>query len=213
MSSSATQHSILDAAEQLFGIQGFDGTSIRDITGAAGVNVASVHYHFGSKRDVLRAVLARVAGRINQRRIELLERVQNEGQPTPEAVIDAFVRADYETLFELQSRGSAVARFIGRIYSDRADWIQEMAMDQFGETGGLFRSALAAALPHVEEKELNWRIRTLVAVIVDAFSGYPDDGLTVRQSEQEIRRVVSFFGAGMRSPNPQPQTGEVTTRP
>ena len=57
--SSSTRESILDTAEALFAQQGHDGTSMRQITGAAGVNLASVNYHFGSKESLVQAVLKR----------------------------------------------------------------------------------------------------------------------------------------------------------
>jgi len=41
-----TKSRILDSAEKLFGMKGFDGTSLRDITTAAEVNLAAINYHF-----------------------------------------------------------------------------------------------------------------------------------------------------------------------
>ena len=44
-----TGERILDAAERLFMAHGYEGTSMRQITSEAGVNLAAVNYHFGSK--------------------------------------------------------------------------------------------------------------------------------------------------------------------
>jgi AcrR family transcriptional regulator len=52
---------ILDAATSLFAARGPASVSVRDIAAAAQVNHALVHRHFGSKADVLRAVLERAA--------------------------------------------------------------------------------------------------------------------------------------------------------
>jgi AcrR family transcriptional regulator len=53
---------LIDAAIELFAKKGYEGTSVRDLATAAGVNVAAVSYHFGSKDDLyhesLRACLA-----------------------------------------------------------------------------------------------------------------------------------------------------------
>lgn len=49
---------IMDAAEQLFSEKGFDGTSVRDIAGRAGVNLAMISYYFGSKEKLLVALIA-----------------------------------------------------------------------------------------------------------------------------------------------------------
>jgi AcrR family transcriptional regulator len=48
---------ILIIAERLFGEKGFDGTSVRDIAQAAGVNLAMISYYFGSKEKLLVAVI------------------------------------------------------------------------------------------------------------------------------------------------------------
>ncbi len=60
---------ILDAAEQLFARHGFYGVSVRDITEAAGVDVALVNYHFGSKRELFTAVFQRRAELLNPERL------------------------------------------------------------------------------------------------------------------------------------------------
>lgn len=48
---------ILSEATASFAAKGYQRTSVRDITSAAGVNVAAVSYHFGSKADLYREVL------------------------------------------------------------------------------------------------------------------------------------------------------------
>ena len=65
-----TKERILDSAEKLFADAGFDGTSLRGITAGAGVNLAAVHYYFGSKEALVQAVLARRLEPINRRRID-----------------------------------------------------------------------------------------------------------------------------------------------
>ena len=64
----ATKDRILDAAEALFMEHGFEATSLRAITAAAGVNLAAVNYHFGSKEELFQAVLTRRLDPMNQER-------------------------------------------------------------------------------------------------------------------------------------------------
>ena len=54
-----TKTDILDAAELLFSQYGFTQTSMREITTQANVNLASVNYHFGSKKNLIQSVLKR----------------------------------------------------------------------------------------------------------------------------------------------------------
>ncbi|MDP4217388.1 MAG: TetR family transcriptional regulator [Bacteroidota bacterium] len=48
---------ILVVAEALFGENGFDGTSVRDIANSAGVNLAMISYYFGSKEKLLESLI------------------------------------------------------------------------------------------------------------------------------------------------------------
>ena len=54
---SATRRRILQIALSLMAQRGVDGTSMRDLASAAGLNVASLYHYFPSKRDLLEAVL------------------------------------------------------------------------------------------------------------------------------------------------------------
>lgn len=50
---------ILAAADELFGAQGYDAVSVRDVAQGAGVNKALVFYYFGSKEELFGQVLTR----------------------------------------------------------------------------------------------------------------------------------------------------------
>jgi AcrR family transcriptional regulator len=54
---SSTRHRILQIALTLMSQRGVDGTSMRDLASAAGLNVASLYHYFPSKRDLLESVL------------------------------------------------------------------------------------------------------------------------------------------------------------
>ena len=75
----ATERRVLRAARALFAERGFHATTMRDIADRAGANLASGHYHFGSKRDLYLAVLRATFAEVRA----LLERggVQPHDQP------------------------------------------------------------------------------------------------------------------------------------
>src|SRR3954470_8805828 len=90
-----TKTRILDVAEELFGEQGLDRVSIRDITDAAKVNIAAVNYHFGGKEELIAAVFERRIQPLNVARIEALERLRNSQSgkaPKVEQILEAFIR-------------------------------------------------------------------------------------------------------------------------
>src|ERR1700753_1588819 len=56
MEYSEKQMAIINTAEKLFALNGFDGTSVRDIAQEAGINIAMISYYFGSKEKLMEAV-------------------------------------------------------------------------------------------------------------------------------------------------------------
>ena len=54
------KNEILDAAEYLFAVKGFDGTSTNDILEAIGIARGTLYYHFKSKEEILDAMIARI---------------------------------------------------------------------------------------------------------------------------------------------------------
>ncbi|MBM3385373.1 MAG: helix-turn-helix transcriptional regulator, partial [Betaproteobacteria bacterium] len=71
-----TQVRILGAAEELFMQHGFEGTPMRLLTARAGVNLAAVNYHFGSKDALIEAVFRRRLDPMNTARIAAIDRME-----------------------------------------------------------------------------------------------------------------------------------------
>lgn len=95
----ASRRSILDAAESLFADQGFDATSIHDISRRAGVSRGTPGYFFGSKEQLYRAVLERAfAG--PRARIAGIRSEVARGDLPPEEAIAAAIGGYFDYLVE-----------------------------------------------------------------------------------------------------------------
>ena len=90
----STKDRILGAAEELFAQHGFAGTSLRQVTGLAAVNIAAVNYHFGSKENLVNEVFRRRMDVMTAQRLEQLEAALRDhpggegrpaGRPSPPA--------------------------------------------------------------------------------------------------------------------------------
>ncbi|RME65412.1 MAG: TetR family transcriptional regulator, partial [Alphaproteobacteria bacterium] len=68
-----TRGRLLRAALAQFAQYGFEGASVREITAAAGANLAAVNYHFGSKEALYHAVVSDIFNSIRSERLRLLE--------------------------------------------------------------------------------------------------------------------------------------------
>lgn len=75
-----TREQILEAAWKLFAEKGFEDVSVRDVTNEAGVNLASVSYHFGGKEGLIQETVKRCMNPINEYRLRLYkEAVEKSG--------------------------------------------------------------------------------------------------------------------------------------
>ena len=92
MEDASTRNQILDAAERLFAAQGFDGTTVKQIGRAAGVNSALLYYYFEDKERLYHSVLERLMGNLVSRTYSSLQ-----AAAAPSERIRRFVEAQVET--------------------------------------------------------------------------------------------------------------------
>lgn len=113
-----TRERILEAAERLFAVKGYDGTSIRDVAAAAGVQIANISYHFGLKENLFETVIKRRAAYMCERRMNALERYRAEAGTKP-IPIEKLIEGYVWPFIERSSRGgeswTAYTQLIARL--------------------------------------------------------------------------------------------------
>src|SRR5690242_1034082 len=139
-----TKAKILETAEKMFAEGGFASTSLRKVIEKAGVNIAAVHYHFGTKEDLLDELVHRKAEPVNRERLARLDRLEREagGKPIPaEDVLAAFFMptADAATAHPL------FVKVMGRIHSEGL--MPAIVQKHFHPTAKRFLAALRRSLP------------------------------------------------------------------
>jgi len=202
-----TKEKILDSAEKLFARDGFPATSLRAITADAGVNLAAVHYHFGSKDALVEAVFTRRLEPLNQERLTLLDAVETSSEATsPEKILEAFVGPPLRLLRDEKRGGATFMRLMGRTLTEPSQQVQEIFIRQFREIAGRFTAALKHALPGLPPEEIFWRMHFSIGAMAhtmsDTFrlrliSGGLCDSADV---DATIHRLVTFLSAGMQAP-------------
>jgi AcrR family transcriptional regulator len=198
---------ILDAAEQLFAQRGFYGVSLRDITQAAGVDVALVGYHFGNKRELFTAVFERRAEVLNRERLELLEAVRRgalPGAPSLEAIVTAFT----QPLLERSARGGAQWKSYFALVAyvnNSPEFGPQMMTRHFDPLVDRFIAVMREALPSCPPREIYWGYQFLTGALTLTFAetGRIDrlSGGLCRASDLDSvhERLAPYVAAGLRA--------------
>jgi len=163
-----TKTVLLDTAERLFAERGFSAVSLRQIIGAAGVNLAAVHYHFGSKEILIQALLARRITPLNQERLARLERAERRAGkrgPSLTQILEAMIEPALRLSRDTRRGGDVFMRLIGRALSDPNEKLQELLLQQFRVVADRFLPAFHRALPRLPLRELYWRLHFTVGAM------------------------------------------------
>jgi len=202
-----TRRRILDAAELLFAERGFHAVSVRDITTAAGVDVALINYHFGSKQLLFEAVFMRRAELLNAERLRRLEAVvarAGSGAAPIEDIIDAFTHP----LLDRSERGDpgwkAYFALIAQVNNSK-EFGGLMMTRYFDPVVHAFIGALRRAMPDCNERDLYWSYHFLSGALTLTFAetGRIDNlsrGLCRSNDLDSVHeRMVPFIAAGFRA--------------
>ncbi|MDT7797830.1 MAG: hypothetical protein QOI78_1263 [Actinomycetota bacterium] len=197
-----TRTQLLDAAEHLFAEHGFRGASIRAITDLAGANLAAVGYHFGSKAELLAAVVRRVVEPINAAQSAGLDQVLAR-TPDPEVteLVEAFAGPLFDAMVAGDEGGARKSRLIMRILGDPAEEMREWTGPAEDTVRTRYLAAFGHALPGLSSAELWFRVRGILAVAavdrVEVHNGHFPAGASPMAAR---RWAITFLAAAMSAP-------------
>lgn len=216
-----TRERILDAAEGLFMARGYDGTSMRLITGEAGVNLAAANYHFGSKEALMREVFRRRLDWLNSERLRVLDELEHKagGKPLkPSQIVDGFFGTLLRMADDEARGGITFLRLLGRTLTEPSDFIRTFLADEYREVVDRYKAALFMALPDVPKAEIVWRFHFMLGATSYAIAGtdalrlVTDWQIEAADAEDRLDRLLprlmSFLLGGLRAPLPQFSTTE-----
>jgi AcrR family transcriptional regulator len=201
------KHRILDAAEQLFARHGFYGVSVRDITEEAGVDVALVNYHFGSKRELFTAVFQRRAELLNPERLARLEEVRRAALPGV-ATLEDIVNSFTSPMLERSARGGpgwkSYFALVAQV-SNSPEWGPVLMTQHFDPLVERFIEVVREALPGCSPRDVYWGYQFLTGALtltfaetgrIDKLSG----GLCKSSDLDSVHeRLAPYVAAGFRA--------------
>jgi AcrR family transcriptional regulator len=209
---------LLDAAESVCAAGGFEALSIRAVSEAAGMNVAAVHYHFGSKQSLFEAMFQRRIVPINEERMRLLRTLPATGTaPSLPDVIRAFITPPllpFSGDNSSRNAGLVMMQFLGRTFvrSGEKDFLEEY----YEPVRSRFIMVLADCLPGLPLQEVIWRYNMMVGTLIYAMGGpermtrlptiYAATAVTMPLMHEGIDMMVSFLAAGFQAPSTMRQS-------
>lgn len=211
-----TRERILDAAERLFAEQGFSGASLRTLTDEAGVNLAAVNYHFGSKEALYEQVFVRRVAPMNARRLATLkEAIKAAGdRPVPlPRLLDLMLRPIVELAASTRPEPHPFARIMMRTFIEPQPFMRAVLAREFGPLFLKLVPALRAATPWLDLPTLGFRLRLVMTAAVINYATVPflpsnpmfeaAKPLFARPPEEQLAHLIAFIEAGLRAPLPQ----------
>jgi len=219
-----TRERIMATAELLFAADGFDASSLRRITLEAGVNLAAVNYHFGSKDELLREILERRIVPLNERRLAMLQdfREKSAGLPlTIEKIFEAFLVPLFQKAPPAFGTDPVFIKMLGRVISERPELFRKEVKEHFHPIQKIFLQVLRETLPEMPEKDLLWRFQFAVTLMIasvnqrDRIMSASDGICDPDDTEDMVSRLIQFICAGFHEPNFMPDEipAEMATNP
>ena len=207
-----TRNRLIRSAEHLFANRGFGGLTIREVARRSETNLASAHYHFGSKEAMVLEMLSSRIKPINQKRLHYLQNARKDSGGKPLKTIEIF-KALIVPIGEEISKSShsrkTLALLVARSFTEPESFIQKMHSRFFGELCETFILELRKAHPQAKELDIYWNLHFAICSMLGALAqhrrlhdfsgGRCDDD----NAEDMIHRLLIFvtngFEAGLKT--------------
>ncbi|MFN0171576.1 MAG: TetR/AcrR family transcriptional regulator [Bryobacteraceae bacterium] len=199
-----TSERVLDAAEVLFARQGIRGTSLKEITELAEVNIAAVNYHFRSKNALARAVYERSFRPLNEQRLRALKAAEEVAGGAP-LTVEAVLRALFEPMVRAWTSNRNFILLVGRLHHEPDSELSGFIQHLYQELIPRFLAALKRALPGAPETDLFFWTHFLFGGVVYTLLNSHDmrrlhEGQNLLDTpEIFLDRLIVFGASGLRA--------------
>lgn len=208
MSQLDTVSRILDAAEVLFAERGFTETSLRTITSTAGVNLAAVNYHFGSKKELIQAVFERFLTPFTESlNAELRRREAQDEHLNLDDLLQSLYRVALAGMAREGRHPQRFMRLLGLAYTQSQGHLRRFIVARYGESYRHFAGSLRDALPGVDPVTLYWRMYFMLGATIFSLSSFEAIEAILREDfgaesslEETLARLAPAAAAMLTAP-------------
>ena len=202
----ATKAAVFCAAERLFALHGFQNVSVRDITADAGVNLASVNYHFGSKDALLFEIFRRRTAELNRERARMLHEAndRHHGAPPVRDILEALFAPPLRWGSPENDRRISI-QFIIRSRSEGTEEMREALAKDVSHLAR-FADALIKARPDLPPETVYWRLHFCLGMVhnnrfaeFDRLHVLSDGATREGDTAALLTRMLDFAEAGFKA--------------
>jgi len=201
-----TRERLLEAAEELFAAQGFDGTTIRDLVTRAGCkNISAVHYYFGDKKELYEELFRDRLREMRESRLKAIEAAMDKrNKPTLEKLLGAYA-VDFLKPFKDLKRSQ---RFMQLFFRELAEQClpEDMFLNELaGPTIEAMEEAISAICPKIGKQDLLMSVFSVTGQLVHImqvkvlFEGAKGHSIASIDIDEAIEHIVKFSAAGIRA--------------
>ncbi|MBU3666656.1 MAG: TetR/AcrR family transcriptional regulator [Chthoniobacterales bacterium] len=159
-SAESTRERILRAAERIYAASGFHGMSLRDVTLLAGVNLAAVNYHFGSKDKLIHALADRRLTPINAERLDRLKKLREKHgrQAIPvRDLVSALVDPMLKALRQGRNNRAIMVRLVAQMMIDDPKRFSQIHRVFYKDVLDCYHDELQRSLPQLDSHQVHAR--------------------------------------------------------
>jgi AcrR family transcriptional regulator len=160
----------MDAAEALFIERGYEGTSIRDIARRASSHLGTLHYFWGNKDALFRAVCERRFDAIQAeqlRRLRVCRARLGRGEAVPLAeIVRALVEPPLHVAGASEAERHSVRLLYGRVLTEPSLVVMRIVREMFRESTALFVELMRACNPGLSEDGFYWRLTCTLGAFI-----------------------------------------------
>jgi len=200
-----TSTAILDAAERMFALHGFNGASMRQIANEAGVAQALLHYHFDSKEKLFETMFVRRSDEINSARIKMLDSLlARHGTPMLEDLLEALLKPAI-TFGHEGSAGNLFSRVLAATANANDERSRKLIATHYDHIARRFIEAFQRVLPQLTQDNAVWAYMFVIGMGITMMA---DTGRTRRLSEGHcndsqaqvvLAHLIPFACAGIKA--------------
>lgn len=206
----STRSLFLDAAERLFGERGYEGATIRAIADGAGANLGALHYYWGSKGALFKALCERRFQPVVEKRLALLDECVAKAAGGPldlKSVLAAYIYPALHHDDDNLAQQAVFRKLLARIMTDPSPEIRQIMAETFDEVSFRLIRMLRQCCPHLDDASFYWRLHGVFGMVQHVNTGAERmvylsrgkfDGGAI---ERGIEEIANFLVAGLSQPN------------